>query len=299
MDASSLHARGGASWRETLAMALPLFKPRIVALLLTAALAGAFLGADGWPGGTEVLLLLLSGGLASAGASALNQYLERDLDRTMRRTMRRPLARGAFPRPRAVLAVASAMVLLPPLLLAPFRPALAFFLLLGATIYVGVYTLWLKPRTSLNIVIGGAAGSAAVMSGGAAVGSWQDPAVLALALLLFLWTPAHFWSLALTYRADYQRAGWPMLSARAHPRAAAFWIALHSLATVISGQALGLWPELGTAYLVPVTAVSLFLLIRTVQLLHQPRPPQARRLFMASNLYLTVVIIAAMAALLI
>lgn len=279
-------------------MTLPLFKPRIVALLLTAALAGAFLGAGGWPGAAEVLLLLLSGGLASAGASALNQYLERDLDRTMRRTRRRPLARGAIPRPRAVLAVAAAMVLLPPLLLAPFRPALAAFLLLGAVIYVGVYTLWLKPRSSLNIVIGGAAGSAAVMSGGAAVGSWQDPAVLALALLLFLWTPAHFWSLALTYRADYQRAGWPMLSARARPRTAAFWIALHSLATILSGLALGLWPTLGGAYLLPVAGVSLFLLLRTAQLLHRPRPPQARRLFLASNLYLTIVLIAAMVAVL-
>ena len=140
------------------------------------------------------------GGLAAAGSSALNQYLERDSDRTMKRTRKRPLVTGAIARPGWIPYLATLMILLPSLAVLPFNPALTFFLLLGAVIYVGLYTLWLKPRTLLNIVLGGAAGSAAVLSGSAAAGAWNDPGAVTLALLVFLWTPCHFWSLAIVYQ---------------------------------------------------------------------------------------------------
>ena len=181
-----------------------LFKMRIVVLLLFAAVGGYFwaLKASGM---AALLALFLAGALAAMGSSALNEYIERDKDALMKRTKRRPLVTGAIARTRlgalcrdgddrAAGAGGPALQL-----------ALALFLAAGAFVYVVIYTLWLKPRTSLNIVIGGAAGSFAVMAGGAAAGKSGDPGVLALALLLFFWTPIHFWALALVYREDYRR----------------------------------------------------------------------------------------------
>ncbi|MFQ5419282.1 MAG: protoheme IX farnesyltransferase, partial [Anaerolineae bacterium] len=191
-------------WYAMVHTAVILFKLRIVVLLLLAAAGGAFLAAGGWPGTGSMLLVLVTGGMAAAGASALNQYLERELDKQMGRTRKRPLPAGEIQFPGWVLAAGIALVAAPVLVVLPFNPTLSFFLLLGAVIYVGVYTIWLKPRSVLNIVIGGAAGSAAVLSGGAAVDAWQSSGVLMLALLLFVWTPTHFWSLAIIYRHDYQ-----------------------------------------------------------------------------------------------
>lgn len=269
-----------------------LFKLRIVALLLFAAIGGAFLGAGGWPGGGPLTLVLVTGGLAAAGASALNEYLEREADRRMRRTRHRPLVTGAIPGTAWVPALAVAMIAVPSLAVLPGHPALAFFLTLGAVIYVGVYTLWLKPRTALNIVIGGAAGSCAVLSGGAAVKAWSDPGVLALALLVFLWTPIHFWSLALVYRDDYARAGVPMLPVVTTPRWAAFWGLVHGIGAGLTGLALAFRPMLGFVYLVPVLFVTLYLLGQGVRLLIQPSVRRAWHLFHASNFYLAVVLLA-------
>jgi protoheme IX farnesyltransferase len=108
-----------------------------------------------------------------------------------------------------------------------FDPALAISNALGTIIYIGVYTIWLKPRTILNIVIGGAAGSMAVISGGAASHVWNGPGVLALSLLVFAWTPTHFWSLAMAYRKDYAQAGFPMLPVNMTMRQASWWVVLH------------------------------------------------------------------------
>ncbi len=179
-EADAWRRRG---WRGLLELATELFKLRIVALLLWAAFGGAFLGSSGIPSFRASLTLLVTGGMAAAGASGLNQYLERERDASMPRTRNRPLVRGTLERPVWVFWASLAMILAASGAVLPGKPALAFFLLLGAAIYVGVYTLWLKPRTVVNIVIGGAAGSAAVMSGGAAVGAWRDPFVIALALL--------------------------------------------------------------------------------------------------------------------
>jgi protoheme IX farnesyltransferase len=210
-ETTLLEAKTRLDWRAWLKTAVVLFKLRIVFLLVVAATGGAFLGANGWPGWETLLLTWLTGSLAAAGASALNQYLERHSDGAMGRTEKRPLVTGDITHPQFVPFIGTALILLPSLAVLPFNPALTFFLLLGAFIYVVIYTIWLKQRTVLNIVIGGAAGSAAVLSGGAAAGAWNDPGVLVLSLILFLWTPFHFWSLAILYRDDYQRADVPML----------------------------------------------------------------------------------------
>jgi heme o synthase len=276
-----------SSWKDLLV----LFKLRIVSLLLFAAVGGAFIGAGAWPGFGPLLLVLLTGGLAASGASALNQYLERDSDSLMLRTQRRPLARGAIARPGWIPYLASMMILVPSLAVLPFNPALTFFLLLGAVIYVGLYTIWLKPRTLLNIVIGGAAGSAAVLSGSAAVGAWNDPGAVVLALLVFLWTPSHFWSLAIVYRQDYARGRVPMLPVQSGVHAAAYWVLLHTLATALAALMLGFHAALGWIYLVPVGLATIDLIRRNVRLLKKPGAGQALSLFKASNLYLALILL--------
>lgn len=282
-------------WRETVQILMVLFKSRVVSLLLLAAIGGAFLGAGGWPGILTLSIVLFTGGLTASGSAGLNQYLERSSDATMRRTRRRPLVTGEV-QPQWVLWASVAMVVIPPLLVLPFNPALTFWLYAGAVIYVGLYTILLKPRTLINIVIGGAAGSAAVLSGGAAAGNWVDPAVITLALLVFLWTPSHFWSLAILYREDYSRADVPMLPSRTSVYQAAWWVILHTGAASFAAIVLAFSPSLNLLYVVPVVIVSATMIFRNIRLIKDPSPKNARALFISSNIYLTVVLIAICAA---
>ena len=268
-----------------------LFKLRVVALLLFAAVAGAFLGAGGWPGTRPMGVLVLAGGLSAAGASAINEYLEQEIDGRMERTKQRPLVSGAITRPRWVPVLGGGLVAAPAMAVLPFNPTLSFFLIVGAVIYVVVYTLWLKPRTPLNIVIGGTAGSCAVLSGGAAVGAWTDPGVLGLALLILLWTPIHFWSLALAYREDYERSGIPMLPVRTTPYRAAWWSLLHGLVGGIVGIALVLHVALGLVYLIPVSVATLCFWGVSGRLVFQPTRRKAWQVFHVSNLYLALVLL--------
>jgi protoheme IX farnesyltransferase len=278
---------------------LVLFKVREVLLLLFTAVAGAFLAAGGWPGAGPLALLLVAGGLAAAGASAINQYLERDLDARMERTRHRPLVSGPdgqprpapFARPGWVPWLGAGMILLPAAATFALNPPLAAWLLVGAGVYLGVYTLWLKPRTWLNVVVGGLAGSAAVLSGGAAAGRWDDPGALLLALLVFVWTPTHFWSLAIAHREDYARGGFPMLPVQAGPRAASRWVLLHTAGTALVALALGARLASGPLYWLPVCLASLYLLFRSARLMVVPDRKRALALFGASNLYLALILL--------
>jgi heme o synthase len=287
VQAVSLNSRMRQTWHTIVV----LFKLRIVFLLLVAATGGAFLAAEGWPGMGVLLLTWLTGGMAAAGASALNQYWERQADGAMGRTEKRPLVNGDISHPGWVPMVALLLIFVPALAVWSTYPALTFFLLLGAFIYVAVYTIWLKPRTLLNIVIGGAAGSAAVLSGSAAAGYWNHPGALVLALILFLWTPFHFWSLAIMYRDDYRRADVPMLPARTTPRQAAWWIMSHTLPTGLAGLLLVVLPNLGWLFLLPMVWVTAVLFWRNIQLIQDPTRDQARRLFLTSNVYLLVLLL--------
>lgn len=280
-------ARGG--WLASLVV---LFKLRIVVLLLLAAVGGAMITGAGSVSAGELVLLLVTGGLSAAGASALNQYVERHKDGAMKRTSRRPLVTGAVDA-RWVLVVASAMVVGASLLaLAAGNAPLAIWLAVGAFIYVGIYTIWLKPRSVLNVVIGGAAGSAAVLSGGAAAGNWADPGVIVLALLLFTWSPTHFWSLALAYRTDYQRADVPMLPVVVSPGQALFWMLAHTLATAIFGLALAAHSAMGWTYLAMVGPVTLWLVWESARLVRNYSGPRAMGVFKVTNIYLSVVLLA-------
>ncbi|MBN2469197.1 MAG: protoheme IX farnesyltransferase [Anaerolineae bacterium] len=286
------------SLRHMLSLIVVLFKLRIVVLLLAAAWGGAMLASSGRPGMGSILLLTLTGALAAGGSGAINQYLERDQDTLMKRTRRRPLATGEIKPVWALLSGSGAIGLALLLALLAGNPTLAFFLGIGAFIYIGVYTVWLKPRTLLNVVIGGAAGSAAVLSGSAAVGNWAAPGALLLAALLFTWSPSHFWSLALVYRKDYANASFPMLPVVMERRRAVIWTLIHMAATGAIGLLLATDAALGWLYFVPMAAATLWLTRDSIQLLraHQigsegQEGQQAMTLFKASNIYLALVLL--------
>ncbi len=268
-----------------------LFKSRVVSLLLLAAVGGAFLGAGGWPGIQTLAIVIVFGGFAASGAAGLNQYLEQGSDALMGRTRSRPLVTGEV-QPRWVFWVSIGMVLVPSAVALVFNPALALYLASGAFIYVALYTVILKPRTPLNIVIGGLAGSSAVMSGAAATGNWQDPAVISLALLIFLWTPSHFWSLSILYKEDYARASVPMLPVTTSLQNASWWVFLHTGATGLVALLLIGSPSLGLAYFIPVLIATSDMILRNIKLIRNTTPGNARTLFISSNIYLTVVLVA-------
>ena len=293
--ASAYHWRLKFSKAVEVAQALAqVFKLRIVLLLLISAASGAMIAAGGWPGGKALLLLMVTGGLSASGASALNQYLERERDKHMTRTRRRPLVSGEILQPKLVLGLGSGMIVLSVVLAGVFNPALALFNGLGAAIYIGVYTIWLKPRSVVNIVIGGAAGSCAVLSGGAAAGAWSEPSVLALAALIFLWTPVHFWSLAMAYEEDYANAGFPMLPVGITGKQAAGWVTLHTLGTSITALALAYHPNLSLIFLLPTLIMTIRLGMLTIKLYRNPSPKTAFTLFKFSNIYLGILLLTAM-----
>lgn len=286
------------SLREILSIIVVLFKLRIVVLLLAAAWGGAMLASAGRPAGADMLLLTITGALAAGGSGAINQYLERSQDTMMKRTRRRPLATGEVKPIWGLAGGTGTIALSIGLALAAGNPTLAFFLGLGAFIYIAVYTVWLKPRTLLNVVVGGAAGSAAVLSGSAAVGDWAAPGALLLAALLFTWSPSHFWSLALVYRKDYAKASFPMLPVVMERRRAVIWTLIHMAATGIIGLLLATEPALGWLYLVPMLAATLWLGRDSFRLLRVHtqgdegrESKQAMTLFKASNLYLALVLL--------
>lgn len=280
--------------REILKSLMVLFKMRVVSLLVLSAIGGAFLGARGWPGWANFGLICLTGTLTAAGSSAINQYWEREKDRLMKRTASRPLASGAIQNPQWVLLVSILLIFVPSLAVMPARPWLTVYLLVGAFIYVVIYTIWLKPRTQLNIVIGGAAGSAAVLAGGAVVGMHHDPAVLALAAVMFVWTPAHFWSLAIMVKDDYKASDTPMLPTTSSIRTAGWMVLAHTLPTIFGSILLAAVPDLGIWYFIPVALFSVDLLRRNIALIRYPETANAKGLFIASNFYLMVVLLAIM-----
>jgi heme o synthase len=185
-----------------------LTKPRIISLLLVTTVAPMFVAGN--PGFLLVLVVLIGGYLMAGGANAVNMYLDRDIDTQMSRTKLRPIPSGRMG-PRAVLAFGVALATAATFLLARFTNVLtAVLALAGFYFYVFVYTRWLKRTTPQNIVIGGAAGAFPPLVGWAAMTGGIDLTALYLFLIVFYWTPPHFWALALLKQRDYGRAGIPM-----------------------------------------------------------------------------------------
>ena len=195
------------SWRAY----FELTKPKVVYLIVFTAIVGTLLASPGWPPLGPLVWGNLGIALAAACAAAVNHVLDQSIDEKMARTRNRPLPKGRITTARAltfagVLGVASMLILW--LLVNPLTAVLTFFSLIG---YAVIYTAWLKRATSQNIVIGGAAGAAPPVLGWAAVTNSIDPNALLLFLIIFVWTPPHFWALAIARKDDYARAGIPML----------------------------------------------------------------------------------------
>jgi protoheme IX farnesyltransferase len=242
------------SWRrplpEVVADYVSLAKPRIIVLLLITALGAMMIAARGWPSTGLVVLTLLGGALAAAGAGAINCWIDRDIDRTMLRTRRRPLPDGRIA-PAHALLFGITLGALAFCILAFFVNVLAATLAIsGLLFYVLVYTLWLKRSTAQNIVIGGAAGAVPPLVGWAAVTHSLDLTALSLFAIIFFWTPPHFWSLALRLKADYARAAVPMLPVKAGDAAARRQILAYTIILVaVSVVAVVVTHALGALYL--------------------------------------------------
>ena len=273
---------------------LNLFKVRIGVAIALAAAAGLAVE-DGVLGFQKSVILVLAVLAASAAAGAFNQYVERDLDVKMARTNKRPFVTGALKHGPFWLWVIGAMVVSSCIAVLVAANALAaLYVFLGAFTYGVVYTVWLKRRTWWNIVVGGLAGSFAVLAGAAAVSPAPGPEAVALALVLFLWTPPHFWSLAIACRADYAAAGVPMLPVVVGDARAARAIHL-SAWLLVAASLLPAFFSMGFLYLASAAAGGAFFLLRCRSLVQQPSRETARAAFLASLVQLAAVLFGAIA----
>ncbi|HUO51221.1 MAG TPA: heme o synthase [Gemmatimonadaceae bacterium] len=264
-----------------------LTKPRIISLLLVTTVAPMFVA--GVPSLGLVAAVVVGGYLMAGGANAVNMYLDRDIDDRMARTRLRPLPAGRMA-PRAVLAYGVALATAATALFAWRVNVLSAALALaGFYFYVFVYTRWLKRRTPQNIVIGGAAGAFPPLVGWAAATGSLDLTALYLFLIIFYWTPPHFWALALLKQHDYGRAGVPMAPLIWGERETMWnmvWYTLILIPLTLLPAAFGAF---GAVYAVSAAALGLILLAGTIAVLRRPEwVPTAWRVYKYSLLYLAL-----------
>ena len=272
---------------------LGLFKLRIGVFIMTTALVGFAVTPGPGLSLAQVIVLALSVLLASASAGAFNQYAEADTDRLMARTRNRPFATGSLPRTPAWLLLMTAMLVVAVGAAAWVLNAVAaLYIFLGAFFYGVVYTLWLKRRSWLNIVVGGLSGSFAVLAGAAAV----DPAIgvhgWLLALALFLWTPPHFWSLAIAGQADNAAAGVPMLPVVVGTERAARVVYASAVALAVAAL-LPMFFGAGLVYLAGALGGGLYFVLKARRLAAAPSRQTAIGSFLASLVQLGTLLAAA------
>ena len=271
-----------------------LTKPKIISLLLVTAIGGVVLASDGWPEPHVALLVALCGYLAAGGANSLNHGVEKDVDLSMRRTSRRPVASGRVTARQAMvfgiaLNVASFAIL------ATFLNLLTAVLALSGTlIYLFVYTLGLKRITPQNIVIGGAAGAVPPLVGWSAVTGTVDLPALFLFAIIFIWTPPHFWALALMIKDDYARAGIPMLPVVAGVAATKRQILIYTFVLVGLAVAFVATDAVGSIYLVFALASGAGFVAFAVRLARSDGIAGAKALYLYSIAYLAALFLGAM-----
>lgn len=287
-----VHDYEHASWRERARDFLVLTKPIIVVLLLVTTFGGMIVGAQAWPSGSVIFWTLLGGAMAAGGSGAINQYIDRDLDKLMRRTAKRPLAARRLT-PAEGLAFGVGLCLLSFYLLAVFTNLLAALLsVMGMFYYVWVYSILLKRSTVQNIVIGGGAGAIPPLVGwAAATGSLTLPAVL-LFLIIFFWTPPHFWALALLRAKEYENGGIPMMPVVRGERETRKQILIYSVELVVLtllGPVLGIG---GGIYFFSAAALGLILLYMAWKLWQGYTPKLAYRTYRYTSMYLAFIFLA-------
>jgi protoheme IX farnesyltransferase len=276
------------SWRDY----VTLTKPRIMSLLLVTGAAGMFGGADGVPAPGSFAAAMVGLALACGGASALNHVLDADIDRLMgKRTEKRPVAAGRVAPSRALEfgLVLSALSFV--LLASTVNVLTAALALVGNLFYVLVYTRWLKRSTPQNIVIGGAAGAVPPLVGYAAASGNLGLPALWLFLIVFLWTPPHFWALALLIKDAYANAGVPMLPVVRGERETTRQIVLYTVVLVAFTLAVGYW--LGPVYTVAAAVLGAVFLALAWQLRRDTTRRRAAVLFHYSLAYLALLFVAA------
>jgi len=267
---------------------IALTKPRIIELLLITTIPTMVLAQQGWPPTGLVLITLIGGTLAAAGANATNMYVDRDIDALMERTRNRPLVVGLI-EPRNALIFAIVLEILAfGVLWAGANLLSAVLAFSAAAFYVGIYTLWLKRTSRQNIVIGGAAGAVPVLVGWSAVQNSLGWEPLVLFIVMFLWTPPHFWALAVKYADDYNAADVPMLPAVAPMADVVRQMIVYTVLLVAS--TLVLWPVANLGFIYGVTAVILgaIFIWGTIALGKNPTPSASMRLFGYSITYVTL-----------
>lgn len=287
--ASTVRARVGAY--------VALTKPRIIELLLVTTVPTMILAAGGMPDLWLVVKTLVGGALAAASANVYNCYLDRDIDSVMNRTKRRPLVTGEVT-PRAALVFATVLGVVSLVWFAWLvNPVSAWLTFAAIAIYVVGYTMILKRRTPQNIVWGGIAGCMPVFIGWSAVTGSLAWAPVALFLVIFFWTPPHYWPLSIKFKNDYADAGVPMLPVVADDKKVAREMVVYGLAMVASS--LVLWPLAGMTWVYGVVALGLgaWFMTSCVTMLRRAQDPSrgkigAMKVFHASITYLTLLFVA-------
>ncbi len=277
--------------RARLGAYVALTKPRIIELLLITTLPTMIVAQRGLPRLWLMVATLLGGAFAAGGANAINMVVDRDIDKLMHRTRNRPLVTGAVS-PRNALIFAITLEVVAFVELWAWVNLLSAALAVSATLfYVFVYTLWLKRTSSQNIVIGGAAGAVPVLVGWAAVTDSLSWTPVVLFAIIFVWTPPHFWALAVKYKDDYQAASVPMLPAVATFKRTAREILFYSVVLVAVSLLLAAVARLGVIYVVSASVLGALFLVLAVRLWRRATPKAAMQLFSYSITYLTLLFV--------
>ena len=280
--------------RQRLKDFFALTKPLIVGLLLITTYGGLVIGMQAWPSFSLTMLTLLGGALAAGGSSALNQYIDRELDKNMQRTAKRPLADGRLTNAEG-LAFGLGLTLISYYLLACFVNGLAAVLsLAGIIYYVVFYSLWLKKATVQNIVIGGGAGAIPPLVGYAAATGNLDWTAWILFAIIFMWTPPHFWALAIVRRNDYERAGVPMLPVVRGELETRKQILIYTIELVAITLLLPILNLAGTIYLVASLTLGGALLYAAWDVWKHGGNKLAWRMYRWSSTYLVFIFVAIM-----
>ncbi|MBI3752783.1 MAG: protoheme IX farnesyltransferase [Deltaproteobacteria bacterium] len=266
---------------------LPLFKFRICSLITFSAVVGLISSSSGNISASSIAFLILATMMASASASCFNHYFDMDIDAVMHRTQQRPIPSRQIDSSRKPLFIAA--ILFAASILVSFKALnymVSLHLFLGALVYALIYTVWLKRRSWLNIIIGGLAGSFAVLAGGASAAPGLCLPPVLLAVTIFFWTPSHFWSFAIVHREEYAKAGIPMLPVVIGDARTAGYILLNTLFLVASSFLPSYFGHFGIFYTITAMTVGAFFIIRNIQLLKNPGKEIALKNFKASMLYL-------------
>lgn len=282
-------SRSGA---ESIRLYLDITRPRVMALVVFTGFPALVLGQATWPGPLQAFWILVGTALAGGASSAFNAWIERESDARMARTRRRPLPASIL-MPNVVLAYGAVLTVLSALILLWTGGwAAAGIALATIAFYAGVYTWWLKPRTPQNIVIGGAAGSTAPLIASAGVDGYISLGAWILFAIVFLWTPPHFWAIAIFRKREYEAAGFPMMPSVVGDQATRWRSLAYTVAMVVVSLSPVWLGYLGALYAISSTVLGAWFTWLVVASIREQRPVVDFRVFKGSVVYLALLFLA-------